>query len=204
MQRALRLFPFFMILAVSSCTQEEKQPAAAVAKPPAAAPRAPAQTEPVEKYVLYKGDQDEFTVEIPSDLNAIKVKQNPGPQGKWRTNEYRVDASRFIGGIMIRCQKFAGSGIPAKNVEPMLKDGLEIWRKGKTTVFEKKVEWAGTDAIRARMKQDHKGMTVYSDYLLAYLPANQTAYTAMFISSDLKILDEAGERFFSSFKHAGK
>ena len=205
MMRVLGLFSLLALLAVSSCTKDEEQPATVVAKPAEAARKAPVQPEPDKKFFLYKGDDDEFVVEVPSDLSALKVKQNQGPQGKWRTNEYRVDASKFIGGIMIRCQKFAGGGIPEKNVKPMLKEGLEIWRKGKTPVFEKEVRWSDTDAIRARMKQEHKGMTVYSDYLLAYLPSNQTAYTAMFISSDLKILDgEEGKRFFASFKYVGK
>jgi hypothetical protein len=175
------------------------------AEPVKAAPKAPAQPEPVEKFFLYKGVEDEFVVEVPSDLKAIKVKQSQGPKGQWRTNEYRVDAGRFIGGIMIRCQKFAAPGIPEKNVKPMLKEGIEIWRKGKTLVSETEAKWTDAYAIRARMKQEHKGMTVYSDYLLAYLPSNKTAYTAMFISSDLKVLDgEEGKKFFASFKHVGK
>ena len=146
----------------------------------------PVRPEPVGKAFLYKGEEDGFVVEVPSDLSAIKVKQSQGPDGKWRTNEYRVDASRFVGGIMIRCQKFAEPGIPEENVKPMIKEGIEIWRRGKTLVSEEEVMWSDAYAIRARMKQEHKGMTVYSDYLLAYLPSNRTAYTAMFISSDLK------------------
>jgi hypothetical protein len=200
-----RIFALLALLAVYGCTKDEEPPAPVPAKPAERVEKAPAQTEPVEKFFLYKGEEDEFVVEVPADLKAIKVKQNKGPEGKWRTNEYRVDASRFVGGIMIRCQKFAEPGISEKYIKPMLKEGIGIWREGKTPVFEKEVEWSDSYAIRARMRQEHEGMIVYSDYLLTYLPANRTAYTVIFICSDLKILDgEEGKRFFDSFKHVGK
>jgi len=189
MARILLLLAF---IGVVGCTKDE-------------ATTVPVAAEPVEKFAVYEGKDDEFVVEVPSDLSAIKVKQNPGPEGKWRTNEYRVDASRFVGGIMIRCQKFAEPGILEKNVKPMLKEGIEIWGKGKTLVSEEETKWSDVYAIRARMKQEHKGMTVYSDYLLSYLPSNRTAYTVIFISSDLKVLDgEEGKKFFDSFKYIGK
>jgi hypothetical protein len=194
-----------VLLVVSGCEKDEARPVPVAAEPAGEAQKAPVQPEPVEKFSLYRGEEDEFVVEVPSDLSAIKVKQSQGPEGKWRTNEYRVDASRFIGGIMIRCQKFAVPGIPEKNVKPMLKEGIGIWREGKTLISEEEVKWSDAYAIRARMKQEHKGMTVYSDYLLAYLPSNRTAYTAMFISGDLQVLDgEEGKKFFDSFKHVGK
>jgi hypothetical protein len=200
-----RIIVLLGLFAVYGCTKGEEPPAPVAAEPVKAEAKAPAQPEPVEKFFLYKGVEDEFVVEVPSDLKAIKVKPSQGPEGKWRTNEYRVDASRFVGGIMIRCQKFAEPGIAEKYIEPMLKEGIEIWRKGKTPVFEKEVKWSESYAIRARMKQEHEGMTVYSDYLLTYLPANRTAYTVVFICSDLKVLDgEEGKRFFDSFKHVGK
>lgn len=201
MMRMLGVFSLFVFLTVPACDKEEKQPPAETARPAEAAEETPAAK---PKSVVYKGEEDEFTVEVPGHLGTIKVKQSQGPQGKWRTNEYRADARKFIGGIMIRCQKFAEPGIPAQNVEPMLEEGVSIWCKGKTPVFEKKIEWAGTDAIRLRTKQQHQGKTIYADYLLAYLPANRTAYTVMFISSNLEHLDgEAGQKFFGSFKYTG-
>lgn len=211
MVKILTACSLFAFLAVPGCTKDQEPPPAETAEPAEAtgpaevANEAPDESAPDEKFVVYKGEQDEFTVEIPTHLNTVKVKQSQGPQGKWRTNEYRADAKKFIGGIMIRCQKFAEPGIPAQNVAPMLDEGVSIWCKGKTPVFEKKIQWADTDAVRLRTKQEHQGKTIYADYLLAYLPANRTAYTVMFISSNLEHLDgEAGQKFFESFKYKGR